>query len=229
MSTRPLSIWPVPPPREPRRTPWQPAPQPPAPLPAIPPRRTTASRPSVTIVEPGQDWLAERLLEQRMVILEGKLDSAAANHAAASLALLDASGDDPIGLWLCDVEADLDIALTLVDTVDLVGVPLHATCLGKLSGAAVAILAVADRRAAGRHVTVHLREPRTQLSGHAGNVITHVEDHRRRLRLLQERIARACARTVDGVAADMQKGRILSAEQACGYGLVDEIADDWRR
>jgi ATP-dependent Clp protease protease subunit len=218
MSTRPLGIWPAPAPREPRRTPWQPEPRPPAPLPSSPSQWT--------IVDPGYDWLAERLFDRRMVALEGRLDAAAANRAAASLALLDASGEEPIELWLCDVDADLDIALTLLDTLDLVSVPLHATCLGELSGAAVAILAVADRRSAGRHARVHLREPRTQLSGRTANVVTHAEDHRRRLRLLCQRIAEACHRTVDGVAADMRKGRVLTAEQACGYGLIDIIAGD---
>lgn len=214
-STRPFGIWPAPPPHEPRPTPWQPDPQPPA-------APTTPSQSA--IIDTGADWLAERMLEQRMVTLSGSLDSAAANRAAASLALLDASGDDPIELRLCDVDADLDVAFTILDALDLVGVPLHVTCLGELRGAAVAILAVADHRAAGPHATVHLREPCTYLGGHPDNVATHAEDHRRRLRQLQERLAEACHRTVDAVVVDMETGRILTAEQALGYGLIDLIA-----
>jgi ATP-dependent Clp protease, protease subunit len=218
-----MSPWPplpLPPP-EPRRTPWEPDPGPPAPLPTTPSQWT--------VVDTGQDWLAERLLDQRMVALAGTLDSTAANHAAASLALLDASGDDPVELRLCDVEADLDIALTLLDTVDLMGVPVHATCLGELTGAVVAILAVADQRTAGPHATLHLREPRIQRSGHARDVAAHAEDHQRRLLLLQQRIAAACHRPVEAVAADMRAGRILTAEEARGYGLVDAIAADRNR
>ncbi|MGH3983943.1 MAG: ATP-dependent Clp protease proteolytic subunit [Pseudonocardiaceae bacterium] len=212
------STWPLPlpPPREPRRTPWQPDPGPPAPLPTTPSQWT--------IVDTGQDWLAERLLDRRMVTLAGQLQSAVANRAAASLALLDASGDDPVELRLCDVDADLDIALTLLDTLDLMGVSVHATCLGELTGAAVAILAVADHRTAGPHATLHLREPRTQRSGHARDVAAHAEEYQRRLRLLQQRIATACGRPVDVVATDMRSGRILTAEEARGYGLIDAIA-----
>jgi len=175
-------------------------------------------------VDSGPDWLGERLLDQRVVSLAGPLDAEAANRAAASLALLDASGDDPVELRLCDVDADLDIALTLIDTVDLMGVPVHATCLGEISGPAIAILAVADRRTAARHATLHLREPRTRWSGHAGDVATHAAHHQRRLRLLQERVARACRRPADAVAADMRTGRILTAEEAHGYGLIDAVA-----
>ncbi|MBV8993199.1 MAG: ATP-dependent Clp protease proteolytic subunit, partial [Pseudonocardiales bacterium] len=200
MSASPLSIWPRPAPFEPRRTPWQPDPGPPR-LPSTPSQWG--------VVDPDHDdWLAQRLLDRRMVTLTGRLDSATANRAVATLALLDASGDDPVELRLCDVDADLDIVLTLLDALDLMSVPVRATCLGELTGPAVAILAVADHRTAGPHATLHLREPRTQLRGHASDVTAHAEDHQRRLRLLQERIAQACHRPVDTVAADMRVGRI---------------------
>lgn len=211
-----MTTWPPPlpaPPGEPRRTPWQPEPRPPV---SPPPTQ-------ITVVETGQDWLAERLLDRRMVTLTGRLSPDAANRAAATLALLDASGDDRVELRLCDVDADLDVALTLLDTLDLMGVPVHATYLGTLTGAAVVILAVAEHRTAGRYATLHLREPRTQRTGHATGVAGHAEDHRRRLRLLQERIADGCHRTVDTVAADVAAHRILTAEQAYDYGLVDVI------
>ena len=211
-----MSVWPQPHEPQPRPTPWQPDPHPPTQLPSAPSQWH--------VVESGPDWLGERLLELRIVSLTGPLDAEATNRAAASLALLDASGDDPVELRLCDVDADLDIALTLVDTLDLMGVPVHATCLGEISGLAIAILAVADRRTAARHATLHLREPRTQWSGHAGDVATHAEHYQRRLRLLQERVARACRRPVDAVAADMRAGRILTAEEAHGYGLLDTVA-----
>lgn len=213
-----MSVWPPFPPKppeppEPRRTPWQPDPRPPAHAPV--------PGPSSLIVDTRPDWLAERLVEQRLVALAGELDGETANRAVAALALLDASGDEPVTLRLTGVKADLDTALTLVDTLDLMGAPVHATCLGTLTGAAIAILAVADQRVAAPHATMHLCEPRTQQGVTSRDLETHAENHHRQLRRLQERIATACRRPVDVVAADMRDGRILTAEEAHGYGLVD--------
>ncbi|GEL16682.1 ATP-dependent Clp protease proteolytic subunit [Pseudonocardia asaccharolytica] len=208
-----------PPPGEPRRTPWQPGPHPQAPLPTMPP----------TTVETGPDWLAQRLLDQRIVALSGRLGPAVVNRATASLAIIDASGDDPVELRLCDVDADLDDTLTLLDALDLVSVPVHATCVGGLTGAAVALLAVADRRVAGARAVLALREPRMQTSGHAADVEARAEEHRRRLRLLQERLATACRRPLDEVAGDMYTGRILTADEARDYGLIDAVAGERRR
>jgi ATP-dependent Clp protease protease subunit len=208
----PLPPHPPEPPR-PRHDPWHPEPRPPAP---------GAASASAALVVGGGDWLAERLFDQRVVTLSGELDTDAVNRAVAELALLDATGNDPVRLRLSGVGADLEGALTLVDALDLVGVPVHATSLGTLSGPAVAVLAVADRRVAGAHAMVRLCEPRAPRGVPGHEVEAWAAEHARQLRRLQERLAAACGRSVDEVAADMRAGRLLDAEEARAYGLVDD-------
>ncbi|RBY75512.1 ATP-dependent Clp protease proteolytic subunit [Geodermatophilus sp. TF02-6] len=218
-----MGTWPPVPPRPPDppfpprtpewpRTPWQPEPRPPA---------TTPSSASAAVVVGTGDWLAERLLEQRVLTLAGELDAEAVNRAVAELALLDATGDGPVRLQLSGVGVDLDGALTLVDALDLVGAPVHATCLGTLTGPAVAVLAVADRRAAGAHATLRLREPRAPRGVPGHEVQAWADEHARQVRRLQERLADACGRPVEQVAADMREGRLLNAAEAREYGLLD--------
>ena len=209
-----MSVWPpVPPePPYPLRTPWQPASRPGS---APPPSGWSL------IADTEPDWLSERLIERRLLALAGELNREAANRVVAELALLDASGDGPVTLRLSGVSADLDTALTVVDALDLMGVEVHATCLGTLAGAAVAILAVADRRTAGSHATIQLREPRARRDVAGPDLDAQAEHHRRQLRQLQERIATACGRPVDGIVEDMRAGRVLTADEARAYGLLD--------
>ena len=207
----PLPPTPPEPPR-PRRSPWLPEPRP---TPA-----GAASAAAALVVGAG-DWLAERLLEQRLVTLSGELDVEAVNRAVSELALLDATGDEPIRLRLSGVGTGLEGALTLVDALDLVGVPVHATSLGTLSGPAVAVLAVADRRVTGAHAMVRLCEPRAPRGVPGYEVEAWAAEHARQLRRLQERLAAACGRSVEEVAADMRAGRLLDAEEARAYGLAD--------
>jgi ATP-dependent Clp protease protease subunit len=208
-------IWPPPTPPSvpPFHTPWQPDPG----LPAAPMPVTSVGSAG------GPDWLAERLFDERIVSLTGRLDAEAVNRAAASLALLDASGDDEVQLWLHGVDADVDAAATLLDTLDLMGVPLHVHCRGDVRGTAIALLAPANRRTAAAHTSFHLREPRTSCTGPASDVAIAAEQHEQQLRRLQQRIADSCRRPVDTVIADMRDHRILTADEARDYRLIDTI------
>jgi ATP-dependent Clp protease protease subunit len=215
--SRSSGTWPPLPPSPPdppfpRHTPWLPEPRPTAPGPVSA---------SASMVVGGRDWLGERLLDQRVVALAGELDDDAVNRTIAGLALLDASGDEPVQLRLSGVSADLDTALPVVDALDLMGVPVHATALGALTGPAVAILAVADRRVAGPHAVLHLCEPRSTHGIPGPEVEARAAERSRGLRAVQERLADACRRPVDEIAADMRAGRLLSAQEAREYGLVD--------
>jgi ATP-dependent Clp protease protease subunit len=199
-------------PPHPGRSPWLPEPR------STPPGPVSASS-SVEVRAP--DWLAERLLDQRVVALAGVLDTETANRAIATLALLDASGDEPVQLRLSGVMVDLETALELVDALDLMGAPVHVTALGALTGAAIALLAVGDVRAAGPHALLQMADPQPPRGVHGWDVEAWAAEHTRQVQRLHERLAQACGRPVEEIAADMHAGRLLSAQEAQAYGLVD--------
>jgi ATP-dependent Clp protease protease subunit len=207
-------IWPPPTPPSvpPFPTPWQPD-----------PRQPSEPVHGTSIAAPGPDWLAERLFDKRIVSLTGRLDAEATNRAAASLALLDASGDDEVQLWLQGVDADVDAAATLLDTLDLMGVPLHVHCRGDVRGMAVVLLAPAGRRTAAPHAGFHLREPQMSCVGPASDVAVAAEQHEQQLRRLQQRIADFCGQPLDTVIGDMREHRILTADEARDYGLIHTV------
>jgi ATP-dependent Clp protease protease subunit len=172
-------------------------------------------------MHPDHDWLNERLLQHRKVALSGTLDREASSRVAAALAHLDATGDEPVTLWMSGLTADLDGAFTLVDTLQQMRAPVQATCVGTLTGAAIAVLAVADLRAAGPNTILHMCDPPPAGTDTAIDLATHAQQHSRQLRRLHECIASACRRPVDTIARDMRDERLLDAAQAQEYGLVD--------
>jgi ATP-dependent Clp protease protease subunit len=178
---------------------------------------------TASLVVGSGDWLNARLLDQRVVALAGELDAEAVNQAVAELALLDATGEDPVRLRLSGVSADVDGVLALVDAIDLMSAPVHATALGTLAGPAVALLAVADRRTAGGHALFQLTEPKAPRHVGGRDVAAWAAEHGRQVRRLQERLAEACDRPVDEIADDMRAGKLLGADEAREYGLVDVV------
>jgi ATP-dependent Clp protease, protease subunit len=171
--------------------------------------------------------LRRRLFAQRVVLLSGPLDDLSVTRASAELMTLDADGDDAVTLRVDCGEGALALALTLMDVVELMGVPVRALCLGQVGEGAVGVVAVCARRAALPNTRFVLREPS---SGAASPV--HVRDVAQWAELRADerdrfchRLARAAGRPVGEVRDDVVRGRYLGAADAVRYGLVDEV---WR-
>ena len=129
------------------------------------------------------DTLARRLYEQRVVLLRGPLNDMTATRVAAELMTLDAEGDEAISLRIDCGDGTLALALTLMDVIELSGVPVRALCMGQVGGPALGPLAVCQHRAAMPSTRFSLREPATQLEASAREVSQWVElraDERRR-------------------------------------------------
>ncbi|MGO9658669.1 MAG: ATP-dependent Clp protease proteolytic subunit [Acidimicrobiales bacterium] len=171
----------------------------------------------------GAPSLEAQLLDRRVVRLWGPLDDASVGRACAEMMALDATGDAAVQLYVGSSGGPLHLALTLIDTMDLLGVPVHVTCLGRAQGAVIGVVAAGARRAAAPHAQFYLSEPEVSVSGRASQLAAWADHHRAQLERFVQRLAEATGRPAEHVEADLSIGRWLDAEQARQYGLVDYI------
>lgn len=164
------------------------------------------------------------LLSQRVVLVTGVLDHAAADRAVARLMLLDAEGHDPVELHLRYPDGDLDAAATLADAIESAHVPVRAVAAGVVGGAAVGVLAAADERVASTSCVLTLTEPRAP-SGQrqAADLQAAAQRAERLVEQLRGRLAAATGRSVDQVGDDLRRGLVLTGPQALDYGLVTSL------
>jgi ATP-dependent Clp protease protease subunit len=218
--------WPWPPevPRRPHEPPYPPE---------TPGEPSPPNHPSPTPIlpsweEPDPDWaerrILDRLLDQRVILLSGHLDAQMAERAVAQLLLLDRTDHSrPIELHLSCKGSDLEASLALAAAVDLARAQVRVMVTGTLSGPALAVLCAAPERAAHRHATFVLTLPHASAQGAATAVATQAEEHQRAVAQLVERISAVSGRAEELVDQDLRSGRVLSAEEAESYGLVDGL------
>ena len=168
-------------------------------------------------------WLRARQWDQRVVPLVGELTDEVATRVATELMALDASGDDAVVLQMDATGGSLDAAFMLMDTVDLLGVPVHARVVGRLAGVGTGVLAVAGHRTASPHARFLLSLPGVEMRGSVTSLRAAADEHRRRADAFTRRLAEATGRALEQVEADVERGRWLDAEEAVAYGLVDTI------
>ncbi len=174
--------------------------------------------------DPLSDLLAERLRAQRVVLLHGPLEDLTVARVSAELMTLDAEGDDPVTLRVDCGDAELAPALTLMDVVELMGVPVRALCLGQVGAGAVGVVAVCAARAAMPSTRFVLREPSAaQATMHVRNVAQWAELRAGERARFCDRVAAAAKRQAEQVRQDLERGLFLSAAEAAEYGLIDEV------
>jgi ATP-dependent Clp protease protease subunit len=157
-------------------------------------------------------WLEERLFDRRIVMLRGPLSPAVASQAAAALLTLDSMGGELVQLHVSAADGELGAAFTIVDAIDTMRAPLHAIVTAEAGGAAVAVLAAADRRLAYRHARIRLSEPRSEaVAGTADEVAAAAGQYLRELEEMAVRLAEITGQPRSRVEDDLSAGRILTA------------------
>jgi ATP-dependent Clp protease, protease subunit len=174
--------------------------------------------------EPLSDVVARRLRAQRVVMVHGPLDDYSVTRVSAELMTLDAEGDEAVTLRVDCGEAALAPALTLMDVIELMGVPVRALCLGQVGGGAVGVVAVCSHRAALPSTRFSLSEPSTQLQAHVRNVTQWAELRAAERERFCARVGVAAGQVPATVEQDLERGRFFGAEEALEYGILDEVA-----
>jgi len=169
-----------------------------------------------------QDLLYARLLEKRIVMASGILDSDAATRLSAQLLTLDAEGSEPIRVEMQNLQADLQAVLALMGVLDTLRAPVTGQVSGEIRGAAVGLLVACSRRLAYPSAVVALAEPRMELGGTVRAVTERQQQAERMLDSLYYRLAEVTGRSAEEIREDFRVGRTLTVAEAIGYGILDD-------
>src|SRR5262249_2056453 len=107
---------------------------------------------------------------------------------------------------------------------DAMRAPVHLLVTAHVGGAAIAVLAAAQRRLAYRHALIHIGEPPAAPAfGTAHEVAAPPAQYLRHRDELDDRLAVVVGQPRSRIEDDLSIGRVLSATEARDYGLIDEI------
>jgi ATP-dependent Clp protease, protease subunit len=169
-------------------------------------------------------WMRNQLFDRRIVSLAGDLDDDEANRVGAALMTLDATGDEPVQLRIDCGDGTIGAALSVIDIIDLLGVPVRASCFGQGAGPVLGVLAVCDHRSLSPHARLRLVEPAVAVRGNARELQQAAANHQQLWTAFCARVSEVSRQSLDQVRADARSGRFFSAQEAVDYGLADEVA-----
>ncbi|GAA4054198.1 ATP-dependent Clp protease proteolytic subunit [Streptomyces shaanxiensis] len=169
-----------------------------------------------------------KLLEERIVFLGTPIDDTSANDVMAQFMYLEHKDPDrDISLYINSPGGSFSAMSAVYDTLRYVTCDVETICLGQAGSAAAVLLAsgTEGKRFAlpGARVVIHqpgLPEP---IEGQASDLAIQADELTRTRIRLEEMLARHTGRSREQVSEDIERDKILSAQEALEYGLVDRI------
>lgn len=184
---------------------------------------------SVTYQRTREMTIDELLLENRIVFLIGEINHASAARVMMQMLYLEnQKRGQEINFYINSPGGAVDDTLALYDTMRFLSSPVSTYCIGRAySGAAVLLSAGAKgRRFILPHAKVMIHQPYGGVGGQAEDIRIQAEQIIKSKRELNRILAENCGQPMDRIQADSERDKYFSAEEAKGYGLVDEVLSE---
>ncbi|WP_306507577.1 ATP-dependent Clp protease proteolytic subunit [Corynebacterium sp.] len=170
-----------------------------------------------------------KLFEERIIFLGTQVDDTSANDIMAQLLVLESQDPDrDITMYINSPGGSFTALMAIYDTMRYVRPDVQTVCLGQAASAAAVLLAAGapGKRAALPNSRVLIHQPRTQgTQGQVSDLEIEANEIERMRRLMEETLAEHTGKTAEQVRIDTDRDKILTAQEAVEYGLIDTVFD----
>ncbi|MFF5498636.1 ATP-dependent Clp protease proteolytic subunit [Streptomyces aquilus] len=169
-----------------------------------------------------------KLLEERIVFLGTPVDDISANDVMAQFMHLEYQDPDrDISLYINSPGGSFSAMSAIYDTMQFVTCDVETICLGQAGSSAAVLLAAGTpgKRSAlpGARMVIHQPSLSEPVEGQASDLAIRAEELGRVRDRLEEMLVQHTGRTREQVTEDIERDKILTAQEALEYGLVDRI------
>ena len=167
-----------------------------------------------------------RLLKDRIIFIGGPIDDDTANIAVAQMLFLE--GDDPdkdINLYINSPGGSVSAGLAIYDTMQYIKCDVSTICVGLAASMGAFLLAAGakGKRKALPNAEIMIHQPSGGAQGQATDINIQAEQIIKTKKRLNEILSRRTGQPLEKVERDTERDNFMTAEEAKGYGIVDEI------
>ncbi|HEY8419371.1 MAG TPA: ATP-dependent Clp endopeptidase proteolytic subunit ClpP [Clostridia bacterium] len=167
-----------------------------------------------------------RLLEDRIVFLNGEINDVTANLVIAQLIYLEGKNiDKDICLYINSPGGSISAGMAIFDTMNYIKPDVSTICVGMAASMAAFLLAsgAKGKRFALPNSEIMIHQPLGGTQGQASDIAIQAEHilkiKQKMIRLMSELTGQPPAK----IERDIDRDYYMSAEEALKYGLIDKI------
>jgi len=172
--------------------------------------------------------LGERLLDDRIIFLQGEIHTGNANELGMKLLYLQSQNRrKDIHFYINSPGGDVVATLAVYDIMQIIQCPVATYCVGQAASGGAVLLAggAPGKRYALPHSRMMIHQPYGGVNGQVSDIDIQANEIIRTRQTLNEILAEHTKQSVEKIAKDTDRDFFLGAEDAVKYGLVDKVLE----
>ena len=167
-----------------------------------------------------------RLLIDRIIFLGTPIDDQIANLVIAQLLYLESQDPEKdIYMYINSPGGVVTAGMAIYDTMHHIRPDVATICVGQAASMGAVLLAggAQGKRRALPHSRVLIHQPLGSVHGQATDIEIQAREILRWKQTINSTLAGDTGQPVERVAEDTDRDNVMTADEACEYGLVDEV------
>jgi len=167
-----------------------------------------------------------KLFEERIIFLGVQIDDASADDVMAQLLVLESLDPErDISMYINSPGGSYTAMTAIYDTMQFIKPQIQTICSGQAASAASVILAAGSpgKRFALPHARILIHQPYTEGGGQGSDIEIQANEILRMRAEMEGIFAKHTGKKVEEIQKDIERDKILTAEDAQKYGIIDQV------
>ena len=167
-----------------------------------------------------------RLLKDRIIFLGEQIDEHVAGLVVAQLLFLEAEDPDKdICIYINSPGGSVTAGMAIYDTMQYIKPDVSTICLGMAASMGAFLLSsgAKGKRYALPNAEIMIHQPLGGVNGQAEDIKIHAEWILKTREKLNRILAANSGQPLEKVERDTDRDHFMSADEACAYGLIDQV------
>lgn len=169
-----------------------------------------------------------RLLRDRIIMLDGEVNSNSSSLVCAQLLFLEAEDPDKdISFYINSPGGSVTAGMAIYDTMQFIRPDIHTIVMGQAAsmGSLLAMAGAPGKRFILPNARHMIHQPLGGASGQATDVEIQARELLRWKEVLTNIYVTHTGKSFETLRTDMERDNFMTAEQSVAYGLADKIID----
>ena len=169
-----------------------------------------------------------RLLNDRIIMLNGQVDDASASVIVAQMLYLE--GQDPdkdISFYINSPGGSVSAGMAIYDTMQYIKCDVSTICIGMAASMGAFLLSAGakGKRFALPNSEIMIHQPLGQAQGQATDILIHANHIQRTKDNLNRILSENTGKPLEIIQQDTDRDNFMSAAEAAEYGLIDKVIE----